>query len=63
MMKNMVNREKPSKMAEGMAMHRFGESSKNEDERICYDPYAIYFISPENNRIWNETSRRSKITY
>jgi len=46
-MKNMVNREKPSKMAEGMAMHRFGESSKNEDERICYDPYAIYFISPE----------------
>ncbi|MCE7698879.1 MAG: class I SAM-dependent methyltransferase [Methanobacterium paludis] len=47
MMKNMVNREKPSKMAEGMAMHRFGESSKNEDERICYDPYAIYFISPE----------------
>lgn len=42
-----VNRENPSKMAEGIAMQRFGESSKPEDERICYDPYAIHFISPE----------------
>ena len=25
---------------------RFGESRKPEDERICYDPYAIHFISP-----------------
>ena len=42
-----VNRENPSKMAEGMAMQRFGESAKPEDERICYDPYAVHFISPE----------------
>ena len=42
-----VNRENPSKMAEGMAMHRFGESAKPEDERICYDPYAVHFINPE----------------
>lgn len=47
MMKSKVNRENPSKMAEGIAMQRFGESQKDEDERICYDPYAIHFISPE----------------
>lgn len=34
-------------MAEGIAMQRFAESSKEEDERICYDPYAIHFIRPE----------------
>lgn len=34
-------------MAEGIAMQRFAESSKDEDERICYDPYAIHFINPE----------------
>lgn len=42
-----INRENPSKMAEGMAMHRFGESAKPEDERICYDHYAVHFISQE----------------
>jgi methyltransferase (TIGR00027 family) len=47
MPKNKVNRENPSKMAEGIAMQRFGESAKPEGERICYDPYAIHFISPE----------------
>lgn len=41
------NREKPSQMAEGIAMQRFAESSKGEDERICYDPYAVHFIRPE----------------
>lgn len=45
--KNEINRENPSKMAEGMAMHRVGEASKPEDERICYDPLAIHFINPE----------------
>jgi methyltransferase (TIGR00027 family) len=47
MPENKVNRENPSKMAEGIAMQRFGESAKPEGERICYDPYAIHFISPE----------------
>lgn len=42
-----VNRENPSKMAEGMAMQRFVESNKPEGERICYDPYAVHFINPE----------------
>lgn len=49
MEKNQIkaNREGPSQMAEGIAMQRFGESSKGENERICYDPYAIHFIRPE----------------
>lgn len=49
MEKNQIkaNREGPSQMAEGIAMQRFAESSKEEDERICYDPYAIHFIRPE----------------
>jgi len=35
----------PSKTAETIAMVRAGESRRPEDERICYDPYAIRFIS------------------
>jgi methyltransferase (TIGR00027 family) len=34
-------------MAEEVTMHRVYESSKPEDERICYDPLAKYFISQE----------------
>jgi len=44
---NDVNRELPSKMAEMMAMHRVIEAVKPEEERICYDQYAIHFISQE----------------
>lgn len=36
-----------STMAGIMAMRRFSESRRPEDERICYDPYAVRFISPE----------------
>lgn len=36
-----------SKTAEGIALHRLRESVKPESERICYDPYAIYFINPD----------------
>ncbi len=35
------------KTAEGIAIHRFVESQKSEGERICYDPYAVHFLSPE----------------
>ena len=35
------------KTAEGVAIHRFTESQRPEGERICYDPYAVYFLSPE----------------
>lgn len=36
-----------SKTAMGVLLARFAESQKPESERICYDPYAVYFISPE----------------
>lgn len=36
-----------SKTAEGIATLRFHESQRPEDERICYDYYAVHFISPE----------------
>jgi methyltransferase (TIGR00027 family) len=36
----------PGNMAETVALARVLESEKPEDERICYDPYAIRFISP-----------------
>jgi methyltransferase, putative, TIGR00027 family len=35
----------PSKTAETIAMVRVSESKRPEDERICYDPLAIHFIS------------------
>ena len=31
----------------GVATHRAVESVRPEEERICYDPYAVYFLSPE----------------
>lgn len=37
----------PSAMAEVIASHRADESSKPAGERICYDPYAVNFLSPE----------------
>ena len=37
----------PSKMAEVVALIRAEESEKPADQRICYDPYAIHFASPE----------------
>ena len=37
----------PSKTAETMAVIRAMESRRPEAERICYDPYAIRFISRE----------------
>ncbi|MDQ1274335.1 MAG: Leucine carboxyl methyltransferase [Planctomycetota bacterium] len=36
-----------SKTALVVAGHRFDESQKPEDERICYDPYAVHFVTPE----------------
>ncbi|WP_095643735.1 SAM-dependent methyltransferase [Methanosarcina spelaei] len=40
-------RKRSSKMAELIALHRVAESRKSESERICYDPYAVYFVDPE----------------
>jgi methyltransferase (TIGR00027 family) len=36
-----------SKTAVIVAGHRFDESQKPEEERICYDPYAVHFVTPE----------------
>lgn len=36
-----------SKTAEGVTACRFAESQRPENERICYDPYAVHFISPD----------------
>lgn len=33
-------------MAEGITLHRVDESSKSEEERIFYDPYAVNFVNP-----------------
>ena len=40
-------KKSPSKTAEEVTLIRMGESQKGEDERICYDPLAIHFISRE----------------
>lgn len=61
MYENKVNRENPSKMAEGIAMQRFGESAKPEGERICYDPYAVHFISPEIIKFGMEHPEEAKM--
>lgn len=42
-----TKRKGSSKMAEVIALHRVAESRKPEGERICYDPYAVYFVDPE----------------
>ena len=44
----------PSKMAEGIALHRVNESMKPEGERIFYDPYAIHFVNPDIIRYGRE---------
>lgn len=35
-----------SKTAMGVLLARFAESRRPEGERICYDPYAVHFVSP-----------------
>ena len=42
-----ISKGGPSDTAEEVALIRFLESRKPEDERICYDPYAVRFIRPE----------------
>lgn len=42
-----IKRKDTSSTAEEIAFHRVIESAKAEEERICYDAYAIHFIGPE----------------
>lgn len=51
----------PSRMAEGIAMQRFAETSKKKEERICYDPYAIHFIRPEIIEFGKNNPKEAKI--
>ena len=41
-----MKRNQSSITAEGIALTRAIESSKPEGERVCYDPYAHYFVNP-----------------
>jgi methyltransferase (TIGR00027 family) len=51
----------PSRMAEGIAMQRFAETSKDKKERICYDPFAIHFIRPEIIEFGKNNPEEAKI--
>ncbi len=46
-----MKEEKPSSSAESVAAARAAESSKSENERICYDPFAKDFLGPRYSRI------------
>ncbi len=41
-----MNSNRASRTAESVAVSRTRESVKPEDERVCYDPYAKYFLGP-----------------
>ena len=45
-----IKKGRPSSTAEEVAIHRAVESMRPENERICHDPYAIRFLSPETSR-------------
>lgn len=50
----------PSKMAELIALHRVAESALPEGIRICYDPYAIYFVDQETVEFARKNPEKSK---
>lgn len=52
----------PSKTAEEVALIRIMESKKPEDERICYDPLAIHFISPETLKLIQNPEKAQEMT-
>jgi len=39
--------KRPNSTAERTALIRAIESRKPDEERICYDPYAVHFINHE----------------
>lgn len=53
-------KKESSKTAEEVALVRIGESQKPEDERICYDPMAIYFISQETLQLLQKNPNMQK---
>jgi methyltransferase (TIGR00027 family) len=53
----------PSKMAETVALIRALESEKPEDERICYDPYAIRFVSSDTREFMAREPEKFRAEY
>lgn len=41
-----INKKGPSQSAEGIALIRLCELMRPEDQRICNDQYALYFVNP-----------------
>ena len=41
-----INKKGPSQSAEGIALIRLVELMRPEDQRICNDQYALYFVNP-----------------
>lgn len=49
-----------SKMAELIALHRVAESALPEGIRICYDPYAIYFVDQKTVEFARKNPEKTK---
>lgn len=47
-------------MAELIALHRVAESAFPEGKRICYDPYAIYFVDQETVEYARKNPEKAK---
>ncbi len=59
-----MKEQQSSTTARVTAFYRAVESKKPEDERICYDPYALHFISPKISALkkkWLQTSLNMRI--
>jgi methyltransferase (TIGR00027 family) len=52
-----VETNKASQTAEIMARHRAAELIFPEDQRVCNDPYAFYFVSEEAKKAFNKPLR------
>ena len=52
--------KEPSKTAELIALHRVAESALPEGRRICYDPYAIYFVDQETVEFARKNPEKTK---
>ncbi len=49
-----MRQHESSQTAETIAMYRSGEAMKPESDRICDDPYAHFFLSPETISLYQD---------
>lgn len=54
------NMKSPSKTAEEVTLIRIIESTKPEDERICYDPLAVHFIGSKTLKLLQKNPEKEK---